>query len=334
MERLRVAVLGMGTMGLSHALVYKHLAETELVGMVETDDRRRREAEQQFGAPCFASVDELLSEAHPQAASVCLPDGLHVEPSVALAAAGVHLLVEKPLATTLEGCDAIIAAAKSANVKLMTGFTLRFDPRYWLLHESVRGGQVGQVVYMYARRNNVLASPRRLGGRVGLPFFLQVHDIDAMRWIGGVEVKRVFAFSARKVLTDLGVDDVVVSSLQFHDGSIGCVESNWILPDSLPAGRDFQLEVVGTTGKGELNVTYQGVEVYDGSRMQVLDPMYKPVLYDNQPIILREEVHHFVDCVLSDKEPAAGGADGRAATAVALAIEQSLHKGLPVDVQN
>jgi predicted dehydrogenase len=214
----------------------------------------------------------------------------------------------------------------------MVGFTLRFDPRYYLVHEAVQSGAVGEMVYMYARRNNILASARRLGGRVTLPFFLQVHDIDAMRWMGGAEVERVYACSARKVLTDLGVDDVVLTSLHFSDGSIGCVESNWIMPDALPSRFDFRLEIIGTKGKADLELQEQGAFVFDGERLQVLDPMFRPTLYDGQPLVLREELRHFVHCVLCDRQPVVGGADGRAATAVALAIERSLRQGVPVSV--
>jgi len=332
MDRLRVAVLGMGTMGLMHAQVYQHLPESEIVGMVETDSARRQQAERQYEAPCFQSAEALLEEVRPDAASVCLPDALHVEPSLALARAGVHLLVEKPLATTLRGCDAIIGAAREADVKLMVGFTLRFDPRYFQVQEAVAGGAVGDIVYQYARRNNILASARRLAGRVTLPFFLQVHDIDAMRWVGGAEVERVYAISARKVLTDLGVDDAVVTSLQFSDGSIGCVESNWIMPDTLPSRFDFRLEVIGSKGKADIELYEQGAAVFDGERLRVLDPMFRPTLYDGQPLVLREELRHFVRCVLEDREPTVGGKDGRAATAVALAVEESLRRGEPVAV--
>ncbi|MHB0878505.1 MAG: Gfo/Idh/MocA family protein [Anaerolineae bacterium] len=334
MKQLKVAVLGMGTMGLMHAGIYQHLPETEIVGMVEPNSTRAKEVSERFAAPCFGSVEALLEAVKPDAASVCVPDPVHVEPAVALAQAGVHLLVEKPLATTLEGCDTIIGAARDANVKLMVGFTLRFDPRYFQVHEAIANGEVGDVVYQYARRNNILASPRRLGGRVTLPFFLQVHDIDAMRWMGGAEVTRAYALSARKVLTDLGVDDVVISTLQFSDGSIACIESNWIMPDDLPSRFDFRLEVVGTIGKADIELVEQSAFVYDGKsqKYKVLDPTFRPTLYDNQPLILREELSHFVHCVLNDKQPVVGGADGRAATAVALAIEQSLAEGRPVDV--
>lgn len=332
MAQLKVAVLGMGTMGLMHAGIYQHLPETEIVGMVETNPERAREVSERFGAPCFETVEALLDAAKPDAASVCLPDALHVAPSVALAGARVHLLVEKPLATTVEECDTIIGAVEQAGVKLMVGFTLRFDPRYYLVHEAVANGDVGDIVYMFARRNNVLGSARRLAGRVTLPFFLQVHDIDAMRWMGGAEVERVYAVSARKVLTDLGIDDVVISSLHFSDGSVACVESNWIMPDDLPYRFDFQLEIVGTTGKADVDVREQGAFVFDGRKQRVLDPTFRPTLYDNQPLVLREELRHFVRCVIEDRQPVVGGADGRAATAVALAIEQSLATGVPVAV--
>ncbi len=332
MEQLRVAVLGMGMMGSMHSTVYHGLPNVTLAGTVEADDRRRQWVREQYGVPCYRSLEQLLDEVEFDAASICLPDGAHVEPAMTLAQAGKHLLVEKPLATTIEGCDQIIAATEEAGVKLMVGFTLRFDPRYYLVHEAVAAGEVGDLVYMYARRNNLISGARRLAGRVTLPFFLQVHDIDAMRWMGGAEVESVYALSARKVLTDLGVDDVVVSTLKFSDGSIGCVESNWILPDSLPTRFDFRLEVIGTSGKADIELHEQGAFVHNGQQLKVLDPTFRPNLYDQQPPILREELRHFVTCVLEDQEPTVGGADGRAATAVALAIEESLRQGVPVAV--
>lgn len=333
MEPVRVAVLGMGMMGVLHATVYYDLPEANLVGLVEADPSRREKVSERFGVPCYGCLDELLSNVDLDAASVCLPDQLHLDASLRLAEAGAHLLVEKPLATTLEDCDKIIQATSTAGLKLMVGFTLRFDPRYYLVQQAVKQGEVGNIVYMYARRNNILASARRLAGRVSLPFFLQVHDIDAMRWMGGAEVEEVYAIGTKKVLTDWDIDDVVISTLRFTDGSIGCIESNWIMPDSLPSRFDFQLEVVGTKGKADVALAEQGASVYNGDQLAILDPTFRPTLYDDQPIILREELKHFVRSIQRGRDPVVGGADGRAATAVALAIEESLRARKPVAVR-
>ena len=333
MNRLRVAVIGMGVMGRMHAAIYQHMPHVELVATVEADPARAHEASQQFAVPSYSSVEELLSMGSAfEAASICLPDHLHVDAAIRLAQAGVHLLVEKPLATTLEGCDAIIAAAAERRLKLMVGFTLRFEPRYRLVWQAAKEGKLGDIVYQYARRNNILASARRLGGRVSLPFFLQVHDIDAMRWIGGSEVVSAYALSCRRVLTELGVDDAVISLLRFADGSVGCIESNWVMPDSLPYRFDFRHEVVGTVGKADIELADQGVSIHAGDRFHFPDPSFRGVLRPDEPLVLRMELEHFVECILDDRPPLPTGQDGRVATAVALAIERSLKEGTPVPV--
>lgn len=326
-ERVKVAVLGLGAMGTNHAKAYAALPEADLVALVEPHPERARAAQEAFGMPVYGSVEELVAEADFDAASVATPDQHHVHPALVLAAAGKHILMEKPLATTVADCDTIIKAAAEAGVKLMLGFTLRFDPRYYLVQRAVAAGEIGEPVYMYARRNNLLASARRVGARVSLPFFLQVHDIDAMRWIGGAEVTKVYASAARKVHRELGTDDVVLTNLHFDDGSVGLVESNWILPDHNHARFDFRLEVVGTQGHAAVDLERQGASIQTAERSRELDPMFQPVLYRQQPLVLREEVQHFIACVREDSEPVVGGADGRAATAVALAIERSLQTG-------
>ncbi len=331
-DRLGCAVIGTGVMGASHARVWAEMPLTRLVGVHDLDPERTARVAAELGCRALASVQEVVTRDDVSLVSVCTPDCLHVEPALAAINAGKHVLVEKPLATTTADADALIEAAGPAGVKLMVGHILRFDPHYAVAHARAREGAIGELVYAFARRYNVLASGRRIAPHSTVVNFLGIHDIDAIQWVAGVPIARVFATGSSKLLADRGAHDVIVSVLDFANGACGCLEALWVNPEGVVSTLDARLELVGTEGRLDVRVAHDGVQTSGSEATRSWDVTYGPEVNGRVAGALRTQLEHFALCVLGDEEPAVSNEDARRAVAVAEAIHRSLELGRPVAV--
>jgi len=330
--RLGAAVIGLGMMGERHAQVWADLHTTELVAVYDIVADRTEQVASDLGCTAVGSLDEAISAEGVDLVSVCTDDQSHREACVAAAEAGKHVLVEKPLATTLEDCDAIIAACEVSGVKLMVGHICRFDPHYTACHDAVADGEVGDIVQVFARRNNVTASGRRIGPRTSVAFFLGVHDIDLMCWITGARVTRVYAESVSKVLGDIPAEDSIMALLRFDNGAIGCLETCWVIPEGSPNTLDARLEVVGSEGRVAARVGGEAFEQQSQERSRRPDIVYWPQMHGRGEGGLRRQLEHFADSVLLDDDPIITPQHARHAVEVAVAIHRSLDTGQPVEL--
>ena len=326
---IRVGVIGAGMMGSGHAGCVAQSAHGELVAVADTDAARARAIAERHGAACYRTHRELLEAETVDALVVCTPDWAHREVCVDAAAAGKHVLVEKPLAMTVEDCDVIIEAVAKAGVTLMVGQILRFDPRYGAARASVVAGEIGDVSYLYARRSNTLRQPRRFEGKTTVLHYLAVHDVDWMLWAMGEPVTEVYAASSRKALGDLGVDDSVFCTLRFGGGAVGCVQVGWVLPEGNSADLDAYLEVVGTAGSVHIDTSNAGIRV-EGARPHRVDTTYGFSVGGRAGGALRDEVNHFLRCLQTGEPPLVDGPQARAAVAVVAAAAESARTGRPV----
>jgi UDP-N-acetylglucosamine 3-dehydrogenase len=326
---IRVGVIGAGMMGSGHAGCVAQSAYGELAAVADTDIARARAVAEQHGAAPYGTHRELLEAEEVDALIVCTPDWAHREVCVEAAEDGKHVLVEKPLAMTVEDCDAIIGAAEKAGVTLMVGQILRFDPRYVAVRASMVSGEVGDVSYLYARRSNKVRQPRRLEGKTTVLHYLAVHDVDWMLWAMGEPVTEAYAASSRKVAGDLGVDDSFFVTLRFAGGAVGCVQVGWVLPEGNPADLDAYLEVVGSAGSAHIDTSNAGVRV-EGARPRRVDTTYGFPVGGAAGGALRDEVNHFLRCLQTGEPPLIDGPQARAAVAVVAAAAESARTGRPV----
>jgi predicted dehydrogenase len=323
-ERLRVAVIGAGVMGERHARIYASLPDVELVAVCDPREQAARRVAAATGARACADAAAVLARDDVDAVSVCTPDEAHRAPCVAAAAAGKHVLVEKPIATTVADAEAIIEAAERARVVLLVGHCLRFDARYGHAKAAVAAGELGEVLTVYTRRSNTVAAQDRLRGRCSLPRFLGVHDYDVMRWLLGSEVERVSAESRWGLLRRLGypVEDANCALLRFGSGALGIAELNWALPRGFPASGDHRADVVGDRGALAIATLETGLRRADEGRAVVVDP--------NAGAMFERELRHFVECVRGRERPGVAPGDGLMALRIALAVERAAERGEPV----
>lgn len=327
-----MGVIGAGVMGERHAAVYASLPDVELVAVCDPREEALRPLAKTTGAAPYADFRELLRRDDIDAVSVCTPDEAHRAPCEAAAAAGKHVLVEKPIATTVAEAEAIASAAARAGVVLLVGHCLRFDPRYRAVKAAIAGGELGALAFIHTRRSNTVAAQDRLRGRCSLPLFLGVHDYDVMRWWTGSEVERVTAESRWGLLRQQGypVEDVSCALLRFANDVLGAAELGWVLPRGFPASGDHRADVVGELGAVSIASLETGLRRADGQRAMVVDATTAPTVEGHVGGMFYFELRHFVDCVRGTASPAITPEDGLAAVRIALAVERAAASGGPV----
>jgi len=205
---LRMAIAGMGLRGVSMAgAILRWPVDVEIVGLADHIKARAELTAEHHGlsAPCFDDAAKCLDATRPEALAVYTPDVYHEAPAIAAMERGVHVYCEKPMATTLEACDRMIAAAKASDAVFYMGHNMRMGPYFHTIHEIIAGGELGDVLTLemneyyyggrtYFRRWNRLM---RVGG--GLWITKSVHDFDMMCWLAGGEPVSVYAVGGRKV---------------------------------------------------------------------------------------------------------------------------------------
>ena len=319
---MRVAVVGVGYMGTVHLETYAKMRDVELVGVSDVVHDVSAAASARFGCPAFSSVEELLNEAEPDAVSVCTSDEFHLAPTKALLEANVHVLLEKPIATTLADSLEIIRADDASKAKLLVGHILRFEARHRAVKAAAESGSIGDLATIWARRLNAASGQKRLAGRVSVLSFLGVHDFDLCNWIAGASPVRVYSDNHRGFLSSKGydVEDGAFTTIRYDNGVIACVESGWILPDTHPRRGMFELLVTGAAGVIDLDLTSQGLSISDASGHT----------YPSFGFGIDEELAHFIRCAGGVEEPYVTAREGHTALEVSLAAAESGKSGQAV----
>lgn len=230
---LRVGVLGLGAMGRHHARIWRSLDGVEFVGAADPAGDLRRAA---VGIPVVETVEQLL-ELGIDAASVAVPSNQHEAVGIKLADAGVHALIEKPVANTVAAARKLAKAFDSAGLVGVVGHVERFNPALIEMRRRLQAGELGKVYAMSTRR--VGPFPERISD-VGVVFDLATHDIDLIRWLCGP-----FAtiHSVTQSVVDGPNEDIIEVIGVLESGVIATMSVNWVSPV-----KERRVSVVGTRG--------------------------------------------------------------------------------------
>ena len=227
--------------------------------------------------------------------------------------AGCNVLVEKPIAETIEDAREMISCAKARGLKLMVGHIERFNPAAVGLKKAIDEGQIGHLVSISAKRVGPF-SPRIRD--VGIIMDLGVHDIDLFHFILKERARNVYASAGGTIHPE---EDHATIMIGFSNGYSAIIETNWLTPHKIR-----KITVVGTKGIAEADLINCTLTLHD--QHWVRDAKigkYEP---------LRAELEHFIDCVVNDKTPAVSGEDGLAALCVALNAIASYKSKKLVDI--
>jgi predicted dehydrogenase len=276
---------------------------------------------------------------------VATPEASHRDPVLAACEQGVHVFVEKPMATSLEDAGEMIEACANTGVRLMVGHILRFEINYSMIQQAIQEGSIGRFLSAYARRITPISEARRLAGRVSPVTYIGVHDVDQILWYHPEPIKSVYARAIKgRVWEELGTYDCAWLTIEFADGALGIHEVGWCLPETWADWErpstwggfgDVRMNVIGTGGVLNLNFTPMNLYACDMQGWKHPDTRHWPVLNEKLTGAAKAEVEHFFECILDGKEPLVTGGDGLRAVEVMLAAEQSIAEdrivSLPLD---
>ncbi len=337
---MRVGVIGAGIFGEHHAAVYSALDGVELVGVCDLQAERARDMAARFGASAwYSSAEELFESVDLDAVSIATPDDTHTPLVLSAVERGLHVLCEKPLATTGAEARGIVDAVREAGVTLMVDFHNRVNPPFVKSREAIGNGEIGLVRHGYLRLSDTEYVPLGMlpwAERSSALWFLGSHGVDLLRFLLDDEVIRVFGVKRRGKLVELGVDtdDFHVAILEFAQGAVVTIEHSWILPVSQPTVYDFKLELVGDKGALYVDTSHNRcLELHSGGEMRYPDLLgVAPTGGGRIGGFIREAIASFVDAVLTGSRPLADADDGARATEIIEAIEHSARSGAPVSL--
>jgi UDP-N-acetylglucosamine 3-dehydrogenase len=321
---MRIGVVGAGFIGAVHLSAYANMPEAEVVGVVDARPETAAAGAAVVGARPYASYEDLVAAEDIELVDICLPTAYHRDLALKAARDGRHVIVEKPLARSLEDAEAIIEAFQGDGGRLFVGHVVRFFPEYIRIKQMIDAGDLGTVgVARTSRRSPFLMgwndwyADWRLSGGVLLD--LVIHDFDFLRWVLG-EVERVYA---RGVLgREYNRLDYALVTLRFAGGAIAHVEGQW----GYPGPFNYSIEVAGSRAMVTADSNEPGpVRLLGGP----VDPGESPdVAVGKSPY--HTELEYFIRCAATGEESVVDARDACEALRIGLAATESAATGRPV----
>lgn len=339
MEDLRVGIAGSGFMAHTYAEVLARYARGATLTAV-AGGRRAPDLAARYGVACAPSVDDLVARADVDAVILAGPETVRAAQTRLAAAAGRHVLAEKPMAPSVAECDAMIAACAAAGVRLMVVQSQRFRGVHRRARDLIAAGRIGAVRHLRLWSlfpeswsvPVVQARPWYADPEAGLFMSQCVHNFDLMRWLVDDEPRRVYAHVTSR--GDHGIPNLsTVALVEFAGGATGELWVNLELPGATFPDSQFHSQVVGDRGLLDFDGYTHLDLAEDGEWRQVwtqppLDPQdaLDPVRLES----FTGQVQDFIDAVRDGRPPSVTGADGRAAVELCQAALRSARSGQPV----
>jgi predicted dehydrogenase len=347
MTSLGFGIVGCGMIARFHAKALAEIAGARTVAALGRDAAAtaRFAAEHCHGAASFTAIDDFLNHPGLDVVVVCTPSGAHLEPAVAAAKAGKHVVVEKPLEITPERCDAIIRACDDAGVKLCTIFPSRFADANRELKAAVDAGRFGRITLgettckwwrtqQYYDNGGWRGTWALDGG--GATMNQAVHNVDLLLWLLG-PADSVTGFTATLAHERIEVEDTAVAAVRFRSGALGVI----LAATSVHPGFPKTIAVHGDRGSAVVEqedvIAWQFAEATPGDDA-VRERFAKKVGASggaSDPAAISHEYHarqlrDFVDAVRQDRTPAVDGREGRKSVELICALYEASRTGRAV----
>ncbi len=330
---MRVAVIGIGSMGKNHARVYSELPEADLAAVADVDQKLVTATAEKYGAHAYTDYREMLEKEKPDAVSVVVPTAMHEEVGMAALNAGAHILMEKPIAATVEEGQRLIEKAHAVKKHLMVGHIVRFNPAMQALKQKLADGDLGRIFQVFCRRAGPF--PARIRD-VGVVVDLAPHDVDVMRFLIGAGPLRVYAETERRIHTNH--EDLLWGLLRFPDGVVGSLEINWLTPTKIR-----EVLVLGERGLFRIDDLTQDLYFYENAQVNGdLWPALKTLKGVSEGHMIRyaiqryeplkAELQAFLGAVKEGKPVPVSGEDGLEALRLALALVEAGQKHQVIEV--
>lgn len=356
MKRLRTALVGCGKVAGIHAEALTRSPLSELAAACDRDRSRAEQFAAKYGGAPFTDLAALLRDARPDAVIICTPHPLHAEATVAAAEAGAHVLVEKPMAASLEDCDRMIAATRKAGVKLGVVSQRRFYEPVRRMKAAIDAGRIGKpilgVFQMYSWRDEAYYQSDAWRGTWageggGVLVNQSPHQLDILQWLMG-PIEEISGYWGTLNHPSIEVDDTAVAVVRFRGGALGSI----IASVSQKPGIYTKVHVHGSNGASVGVETDHGATFVAGVSSGVPDPPLNDLWtipgeedllakFEAEDRALASErdvmqyyhalqIEDFLTAILEGREPAVTGEDGRVVVEMAQAIYRSQREGRAV----
>lgn len=338
-------IIGCGMIAKFHARAIRDIKGAKLVGCFNRTIDKASALANEFGGEPTDDLDSLLARTDIDVVTICTPSGAHMEPAIAAAKAGKHVIVEKPLDVTLKRCDAMIAACEKAGVKLGTIFPSRFHKSSQLLKRAVDDGRFGQLTlgdaYVKWFRTQAYYDSGAWRGTWkldggGALMNQAIHSVDLLLWLMGPAVS-VTAHTATLSHERIEVEDVATATIRFASGALGVIEATTAaFPGSLK-----RIELSGSQGMAVLEE--ESIIKWEFAKMNKRDQQIRDEMLDNtktgggaaDPAAIGHQAHaelfrEFLKAIKDGKNPNLDGREGKRSVELILAIYKSAQTGKAV----
>jgi predicted dehydrogenase len=355
MTSLRTALVGCGKVGQIHAAALVSLPESRFVAVCDQDADRAADFATRFDVQAFTDVRILIHDARPQALLICTPHPLHAAPALVAAEAGVHVLVEKPLAANLADCDAMIAAARQPGVRLGVVSQRRFYEPVRRMKEAIDAGKIGRPILgtfeMFSWRDQAYYQSDPWRGRWdteggGVLVNQSPHALDLLQWFMG-DIDEISGAWANLNHPYVEVEDTALAMLRFKNGGLGSVVASL----SQKPGLWSRIHIHGSNGASVGVETDRGATFIAGVSEIAEPPLNDLWTVPGEEHLLAEfqaedrarfrqinatthyhvvQIQEFLRAVLEDRVPLVTSEDGRTVVAMFTAIYRSQRERRPI----
>ena len=315
MSKLKLAIIGTGYISKIHAQAAKSLEDVELVAVMNHRPESMSAFAEQFAIPRqYTSLDDLIAEGNVDAISINSPNYLHAPQTIQALKAGIHVMVEKPMAMNAEEARQMLTASEKSGKLLMVAHCWRFDEETLWLKKHLDEGLIGEIVRTKGNGVHVNWGPsgwfteaQYAGG--GALVDMGVHAVDMARFLLGDPQPVCVYADIRTEYGDYDVDDTGTIIIQWDNGATSTIESGWWQPHA--DGPEASTQVYGKEGFANLFPTYatklnpaeQKVDRIESGFPAMRDPHCPQVMYDRQ-------LAYFVECIQQNQTPVPGGLEG------------------------
>jgi predicted dehydrogenase len=355
MEKIKTAVIGGGKVGHTHAQALASLPESEFVAVCGRDMSRTQAFADRYGVKAFVNVGEMIATTGVQAVMICTPHPVHAGPAIAAMKAGAHVLVEKPLASTLQDCDAMIAHAAAAGVKLGVISQRRWYEPVRRVKNALDAGKIGRpilgVAMLLGWRDKTYYESDAWRGTWsdeggGVLVNQAPHQLDLLQWFMG-PIDEVFGYWDNLNHPFIEVEDTAVATLRFKNGGLGSI----VVSNSQKPGLFGKVHVHGESG-ASVGVQTDGGSMFISGMTTVQEPPVNDLwtvpgeeqlldqwkaedratfaAVDVTSHYHRLQVQDFLQAIMENREPLVTGRDGRVTVEMSTAIYRSQRDGAPV----
>lgn len=355
MRQIRTAIIGCGKIGQTHALALSTLDESNFVAVCDSQLSRAEALAHHYHVQAFDSVPEMLSRANVEAVTICTPHPLHEEPCIRAAQAGAHILIEKPMASTLDACDRMLEATEKHNVRLSIVSQRRWLEPVQRMKAAIDAGKIGNpilgTVAMFSWRDQAYYESDPWRGRWdteggGVLVNQSPHQLDLLQWFMG-EIEEVTGYWANLNHPYVEVEDTALAMIRFKSGGLG----NVVTSLSQKPGIHTKVHVHGSNGASVGVQTDTGATFVAG-----MSGISEPPINDLWTIPGEEkklaefetwdrqhfqqidatthyhqlQIQEFLQSILEDRVPSVTGKEGRIVVEMFTAIYQSQKKRQPI----